>query len=507
MQGLQEISKGDATLSGTDPNSTSSRTDGELLRAISEERDRAAFAELLDRYNEPVTSLCHHMTGNRDDAQDLAQEIMLRLWTRAETYREDINPRAWILRMASRQCLKFFRRERAARRKKEEEANAMRRSSVQESRSAPQAVEKRELLAALRDSLRTLPDTDRVALALHYGAELPQNEVGKELSLSQQAVSKKIQNALDRLRGHLKTTGFAAALPLVGQQGLNEALCTGLSVPDGVRERLVAEAARTLPSKSAAKIGATGTGGVGTTGVVFVGALVLAFGGMAWWGTASRPADTTTAPNPVRETPEAETSFRYHWTFEKEVDPGALRVANGEFERCRYKGTGPWGIQPDFKRHAHILVLHRIPQRPFIVTLKALPHPERDLELINMGANYIDRDVIQGFSFDTSKTNEPMKWKGPFLLRLVFLDRYCFLWFRGQKQRLLREYAKPYPGDRVYLSLRLAFLTEAEIRSLSHDEIEKYTTELEDLKKRIELSQESSGNRVSLPEDLLSTPR
>src|SRR5438045_2225794 len=82
--------------------------DSALLHAIAQQRDRAAFSELYQRYEQPAHSLALHLTGNAPLAEDSLQNAMLRVWTSAGTYRVG-NARAWILRIVARESLRTMR--------------------------------------------------------------------------------------------------------------------------------------------------------------------------------------------------------------------------------------------------------------------------------------------------------------------------------------------------------------------------------------------------------------
>jgi RNA polymerase sigma-70 factor (ECF subfamily) len=63
-------------------------------------REEAAFAALIDAYNRPLYGFLYRLTGNRDDADDLLQEVFVRLVRTIDRYEHDGRFEAWVFRIA-----------------------------------------------------------------------------------------------------------------------------------------------------------------------------------------------------------------------------------------------------------------------------------------------------------------------------------------------------------------------------------------------------------------------
>ncbi len=97
--------------------SPTSATSPDLLLARLAARGRAdAWDELLALYGERVYNLAFHFAGSTADAEDLTQEIFLRLYQNLRLYRGDVPLAAWALRLSRNLCIDNYRRTRRERR-------------------------------------------------------------------------------------------------------------------------------------------------------------------------------------------------------------------------------------------------------------------------------------------------------------------------------------------------------------------------------------------------------
>ena len=84
------------------------RSDRELIDDIAA-RDECACLELFERYGEPVRRHLERMLRNSAGADDLLQEVLLRVWNRPRQWREEGSLQSWLFRIATNPALNHIR--------------------------------------------------------------------------------------------------------------------------------------------------------------------------------------------------------------------------------------------------------------------------------------------------------------------------------------------------------------------------------------------------------------
>ena len=84
-----------------------------LVQRAVEKHDQAAYAELLDRYKEPVYFLLVKMINNKDDAEDLTIEAFGKAFKNIAQYTPNFAFSTWLFRIATNNCIDFIRKKRA----------------------------------------------------------------------------------------------------------------------------------------------------------------------------------------------------------------------------------------------------------------------------------------------------------------------------------------------------------------------------------------------------------
>jgi len=233
--------------------------DALLIERVARQRDREAFSRLFERHKTAAYNLARYLSNNADEAEEAVQDGMLRAWSAAASYRMKGSVRGWLLKIVVRECLRI-RRERHSQR------NRMARKQELEAQADPPSAaletERREELGALRAGLMRLDEGSRHLLTLYFGAGMSQEEVGDALGMPQTTVSRKLQDILKDLRGHLANAGFASAVPLVNVQRLEQLLCGWEEAPSSLGLKLLTrlgeECERASRRIAPAKVASTG---------------------------------------------------------------------------------------------------------------------------------------------------------------------------------------------------------------------------------------------------------
>lgn len=144
--------------------------------------DAGAAAALIAAHAPRVLSLARRMLGEAAEAEDVAQEAMLRLWRAAPDWRAgEAGVGAWLRRVASNLCLDRLRRRR-------ESPAAEPPDRPDERPAALDRLAQDERAAALRAALAELPERQRLAIVLRHFEERPNPEIAAILETSVEAV-------------------------------------------------------------------------------------------------------------------------------------------------------------------------------------------------------------------------------------------------------------------------------------------------------------------------------
>jgi RNA polymerase sigma-70 factor (ECF subfamily) len=168
--------------------------DAELMARV-RSGDRDAFAGLIDRHKDAVVGYLTRLTGQRDRAEDLAQETFFRLFRAADTYREQGYLRAWLFRIATNLVRSEERRERRLRL-----LMPFLGGQSHAEPAAPSGLLRQELHREVSSAVAALPLRYRVPLVLHEIEGWAYADIARELGCREGTVKSRIH----RGRQHLK---------------------------------------------------------------------------------------------------------------------------------------------------------------------------------------------------------------------------------------------------------------------------------------------------------------
>jgi RNA polymerase sigma factor (sigma-70 family) len=157
-------------------------------------RDHAAMRIVSDRYADRAWRMAYRMLGDATEAEDVAQETLLRLWNNADKWQPGGNGVvAWIKRVTINQCLDRLRRRRFS-----SDGEVPERED--DSPLADQKMEAGEIGQSVKECIEALPDRQRASVILTYYEEQPNQDAAGMLSMHLKA----FESLLFRARGSLK---------------------------------------------------------------------------------------------------------------------------------------------------------------------------------------------------------------------------------------------------------------------------------------------------------------
>jgi RNA polymerase sigma-70 factor (ECF subfamily) len=256
-------------------------TEFELLDRYAQYRDAEAFALLAERYQRLVLSTCRRRLHHAADVDDAVQETFLRMARGAGSLRSNVG--AWLQRCAANVSADLNRR---AQTRTRHESQVVPAEPGNDTRN-----ELAELREHLDAALEKLDPAERELIVQRFFVGRPQVELAGEAGVAPSTINHRLNTAIDHLRDHLKTAGYAVVAA---------ALVNGLE-----REAASAAMSPALAAKVAG-VGLTGVtaaaGGLSFTGFLAILLAVIAiFGvGLFWLLNTSQPAPVAvTATRPV----------------------------------------------------------------------------------------------------------------------------------------------------------------------------------------------------------------
>lgn len=169
--------------------------------------DTAGFELLLARYRGPIVGYLARMVEDRAVAEELAQEVFLRVYRNRDGYEPSAKFTTWLYRIATNLALNSIRdrrRERFHRSLDEApEEGAAPVQAVDQRANREQELLKEARLEAVRSAIGTLPEKQRAAVLMHKYQELDYEQIGQALGLSVSAVKSLLFRAYETLRVRL----------------------------------------------------------------------------------------------------------------------------------------------------------------------------------------------------------------------------------------------------------------------------------------------------------------
>jgi RNA polymerase sigma-70 factor (ECF subfamily) len=182
---------GPAAMTGTAP-------DQELLH-LAANGDQKAFAQLVQRHQDKIFSLAYRYSRDRQDAEELAQEIFFKVWRHASAFRGESQFSTWLYRLAVNTCLNY-------RQRKKTRPDHLPLTAEQAAGHAGAGAEgvATEQEARLKDALALLPVRQKMALTLASFEDKSYEEIAAAMEVSLPAVESLLFRARRNLAAVLR---------------------------------------------------------------------------------------------------------------------------------------------------------------------------------------------------------------------------------------------------------------------------------------------------------------
>lgn len=174
------------------------------------EGDEAGFTYLAQKYHRPMIHFLYRMVNNQAIAEELAQEVFLRVYRARGSYRAEARFTTWLYRIATNLAVNYARdtkHERTAQTvylDQPDEETGTSPDLADDEPSAEERLLRDERMAAIRRHVMALPERQRMAVLMHKYQGMDYRQIGEVLKLSESATKSLLFRAYQTLRDKLK---------------------------------------------------------------------------------------------------------------------------------------------------------------------------------------------------------------------------------------------------------------------------------------------------------------
>lgn len=158
-----------------------------------------AYTAIIKKYQERLYWHIRRMVVNHEDANDVLQNVFIRVWNGLENFREDSKLYTWLYRIATNECLSFLEQQ-----KKKASVSL---SDVEEGLAnqvqADKDFDPQKIEWKLQIAIQRLPEKQRIVFSLRYYDEMPYEEMSRVLDTSEGALKASYHHAVKKIEDYL----------------------------------------------------------------------------------------------------------------------------------------------------------------------------------------------------------------------------------------------------------------------------------------------------------------
>ena len=170
--------------------------------------DQSAWDLIVTQYWRKVFNVAYKFVGKHDEAEDLTQDIFLKIFKSIGTFDRRANFQTWLISVSRNLCIDHYRSVRKERQTISRDVDATDLPVISHDQNPIEALEQRDRVALLRQALAALPATLRTAVLMRDLQELSYQEIADALSLPEGTVKSRINRGrtelarqINKLRG------------------------------------------------------------------------------------------------------------------------------------------------------------------------------------------------------------------------------------------------------------------------------------------------------------------
>ncbi len=170
--------------------------DAELLMQFREESTREkAFTAIMKKYQEKLYWHIRRMVGNHEDANDVIQNMFIKVWKSLDNFREDSQLYTWLYRIATNETLTLIEKNK----KRQSISMSDEENHVTARLKADGDYDSKKVEWKLQKAIQLLPDKQRAVFNLRYFEEMPYEQMSKVLDTSEGALKASYHHAVKKI--------------------------------------------------------------------------------------------------------------------------------------------------------------------------------------------------------------------------------------------------------------------------------------------------------------------
>ena len=174
--------------------------DSELLTLFRNPSTReSAFTAIIKKYQERLYWHVRRMVVEHEDANDVLQNVFIKVWKGLENFREDAQLYTWLYRIATNECLSYMEQQKKRTAVSLDEVE----SNLENKIKADKDFDANKLEWKLQLAIQQLPEKQRIVFSLRYYDEMPYEEMSRVLDTSEGALKASYHHAVKKVEDYI----------------------------------------------------------------------------------------------------------------------------------------------------------------------------------------------------------------------------------------------------------------------------------------------------------------
>src|SRR6266571_4930871 len=171
-----------------------------LLQFRNPETKEKAFTDIIKKYQEKLYWHIRRMVVEHEDANDVLQNVLIRVLNGLENFREDSQLYTWLYRIATNECLTYLEQQK----KRSSVSLSDVESGLSNKIKADKYFDADKIEWKLQLAIQQLPEKQRIVFTLRYYDEMPYEEMSRVLETSEGALKASYHHAVKKIEDYIK---------------------------------------------------------------------------------------------------------------------------------------------------------------------------------------------------------------------------------------------------------------------------------------------------------------